>query len=280
MLRIGNFNELKVAREVDFGYYLSTDDGRELLLPRKYMPEGKEIGDVLNVFVYTDSEDRLIATTEVPYATVGEFAFLQVSDVNAAGAFLDWGISGKDLLVPFSQQKARMRQGGIYLVYVYLDDASKRVVASAKIERYIGNVIPNYRQGHKVSALVVEHTPIGYRVIVDNRHWGMIYDNEIFRPLELESTVEAFVKAVRDDCKIDLTLSDRAVKRVGNLSERILAAIDAAGGELHITDGSTPDEIREAFECSKKDFKKAIGHLYKEQKIMLGNGIIVRNTEY
>ncbi len=280
MLKIGNFNELKVAREVDFGYYLSTDDGRELLLPRKYMPEGKGIGDVLNVFVYTDSEDRLIATTEVPYATVGEFAFLQVSDVNAAGAFLDWGISGKDLLVPFSQQKARMRQGGIYLVYVYLDDASKRVVASAKIERYIGNVIPDYRQGHKVSALVVEHTPIGYRVIVDNCHWGMIYDNEIFRPLELESTVEAFVKTVRDDYKIDLTLSDRAVKRVGSLSERILDAIEAAGGELHITDASTPDEIREAFECSKKDFKKAVGHLYKEQKIILGDDVITRNKKH
>lgn len=277
MLKIGNYNTLKVAREVDFGYYLSTDDDRELLLPRKYMPEDKGIGDELKVFVYTDSEDRLIATTEVPYAAVGDFAYLQVKDVNNAGAFLDWGIPGKDLLVPYSEQKARMKQGGIYLVYVYLDDASKRVVASAKIEHFIGNVIPEYRPGQRVSALIVEHTPIGYRAIVDNRHWGMIYDNEIFRPLELESTVKAFVKSVREDYKIDLTLSDRAVKRVGDLSDRILEAIDAAGGELHVTDASTPDEIREAFECSKKDFKKAVGHLYKEKKILLGEGVIVRS---
>lgn len=277
MLKIGNYNTLKVAREVDFGYYLSTDDDRELLLPRKYMPEDKGVGDELKVFVYTDSEDRLIATTEVPYAAVGDFAYLQVKDVNNAGAFLDWGIPGKDLLVPYSEQKARMKQGGIYLVYVYLDDASKRVVASAKIEHFIGNVIPEYRPGQRVSALIVEHTPIGYRAIVDNRHWGMIYDNEIFRPLELESTVKAFVKSVREDYKIDLTLSDRAVKRVGDLSDRILEAIDAAGGELHVTDASTPDEIREAFECSKKDFKKAVGHLYKEKKILLGEGIIARS---
>lgn len=277
MLKIGNYNTLKIAREVDFGYYLVTDDGRELLLPRKYMPEDKGIGDELKVFVYTDSEDRLIATTEVPYAVVGDFAYLQVKDVNNAGAFLDWGIPGKDLLVPYSEQKARMKQGGIYLVYVYLDDASKRVVASAKIEHFIGNVIPEYRPGQRVSALIVEHTPIGYRAIVDNRHWGMIYDNEIFRPLELESTVKAFVKSVREDYKIDLTLSDRAVKRVGDLSDRILEAIDVAGGELHVTDASTPDEIREAFECSKKDFKKAVGHLYKEKKILLGEGVIVRS---
>lgn len=277
MLKIGNYNTLKIAREVDFGYYLVTDDGRELLLPRKYMPEDKGIGDELKVFVYTDSEDRLIATTEVPYAVVGDFAYLQVKDVNNAGAFLDWGIPGKDLLVPYSEQKARMKQGGIYLVYVYLDDASKRVVASAKVEHFIGNVIPEYRPGQHVSALIVEHTPIGYRAIVDNRHWGMIYDNEIFRPLELESTVKAFVKSVREDYKIDLTLSDRAVKRVGDLSDRILEAIDAAGGELHVTDASTPDEIREAFECSKKDFKKAVGHLYKEKKILLGEGIIARS---
>ncbi len=277
MLKIGNYNTLKIAREVDFGYYLVTDDGRELLLPRKYMPEDKGIGDELKVFVYTDSEDRLIATTEVPYAVVGDFAYLQVKDVNNAGAFLDWGIPGKDLLVPYSEQKARMKQGGIYLVYVYLDDASKRVVASAKVEHFIGNVIPEYRPSQRVSALIVEHTPIGYRAIVDNRHWGMIYDNEIFRPLELESTVKAFVKSVREDYKIDLTLSDRAVKRVGDLSDRILEAIDAAGGELHVTDASTPDEIREAFECSKKDFKKAVGHLYKEKKILLGEGIIARS---
>ena len=276
MLKIGNYNTLTVGREVDFGYYLTTDDGREILLPRKYMPDDATVGSQIEVFVYTDSEDRLIATTEVPFAQVGQFAFMQVRDVNHTGAFLDWGISGKDLLVPFSEQKARMRQGGIYLVYVYLDDETKRVVATAKFEHYVGNRYPDLHPGAEVEALIIEHTSIGYRAIVNNLYWGMIYDNEIFRPLELEETATAYVKAVRDDGKIDLTLSDRAKRRVGDLSDRILEAIEAAGGELRITDASTPDEIRAAFSCSKKDFKKAVGHLYKEKKILLGDGFIVK----
>lgn len=279
MLKIGNYNTLRVARRVDFGLYLLDEEsGTEILLPARYVPDGTQIGDEIRVFVYTDSDDRLIATTEVPFATVGQFAFLQVRDVNATGAFLDWGLT-KDLLVPYSQQKARMSRGGIYLVYVYLDDASKRVAASAKVERFLGNVLPDYRQGQRVEILVVEHTPIGYRVIVDNRHWGMVYDNEIFRPLELQQTVEAFVKAVRPDGKIDITLSDHAVRRVSHLSARILEAIEVSGGEISITDDSTPDEIREAFACSKKDFKKAVGHLYKEGKILLGEGKIVLNKQ-
>lgn len=278
MLKIGNYNMLPIAREVDFGVYLTAPDGCEILLPAKYVPEGAAVGDEVKVFVYTDSEDRLIATTEVPYAVVGDFAFLQVKDVNAAGAFLDWGIPGKDLLVPFNQQKARMKQGGIYLVYVYLDHASNRVAASAKVEHFIGNAYPDYKPRKAVQALIVEHTPLGYRAIVDNAHWGMIYDNEVYAPLELESTVTAYVKNVRDDGKIDLSVNDTTGRRVTSLSDRILEAIDRAGGELHITDASTPDEIREAFACSKKDFKKAVGHLYKEQLILLGDGVIVRNN--
>lgn len=275
MLKIGQYNELVVAREVDFGYYLATDDGREILLPRKYMPDDKGIGDTIRVFVYTDSEDRLIATTETPFATVGEFAFLQVKDVNSVGAFVDWGLPGKDVLVPFSEQKSRMKQGGIYLVYLYLDAVTGRVAASGKVEKYLGNVLPDYTPGQKVEALVVEHTPIGYRAIVDNRHWGMIYDNEIFRALELEETVTAFVKAVRDDGKIDLTLSDKARRRVCDLSDVLLNALRSAGGTIYITDASSPEEIKAAFGVSKKDFKKAVGHLYKEKKILLGEGKIV-----
>lgn len=279
MLKIGQYNTLKVAREVDFGYYLSTDDGREILLPRKYMPVDKGIGDEVDVFVYTDSEDRLIATTETPYATVGECAFLQVKDVNATGAFMDWGLPGKDVLVPFNEQKARMKQGGIYPVYLFLDHATGRVAATAKLEKYIGNAYPDYKPGTAVEALVMEHTPIGYRVVVDNRHWGMIYDNEIFRPLELEETVHAFVKNVRDDGKIDLSLSDRARKRVSDLSAAILDALHAGGGKISITDSSTPEEIKASFGVSKKDFKKAVGHLYKEKKILLGEGVIALNAE-
>jgi len=275
MLKIGKYNTLRVARRVDFGLYLDAGDGVEILLPQRYVPEGTKIGDELTVFVYNDSDDRLIATTETPFATVGEFAYLQVRDVNATGAFLDWGLP-KDLLVPFSQQRARMNRGGIYLVYVYLDDSTKRIAASAKVDKFLGNVIPRYREGDKVSCLVIDHTPIGYKVIVDNLHRGMIYDNQVYRPLELEQTIDAFVRTVRADGKIDLILSDKTGRRVGDLSERILEAIDREGGELYVTDASTPEEIKAAFACSKKDYKKALGHLYKEGRVLLGRDKIVR----
>ncbi len=270
MLKIGNFNTLHVARTVDFGLYLETENGNEVLLPAKYIPEGTKVGDELKVFVYTDSEDRPIATTDTPYATVGKFAFLDVRDVNEVGAFLDWGVEGKDLLVPFSQQKSRMHRGGTYLVYVYLDHATMRVAATAKIERYLGNVIPEYKRGEKVEVLVIEQTPIGFKVIVDNLHRGMIYENEIFEPIEVGQSLEAFVKSVREDGKIDLSLSDKAKRRTASLSEKILAAV-AKDGELHLTDKSSPDDIRLRFACSKKDYKKALGHLYKEGKIVISN---------
>lgn len=276
MVKIGRYNTLKVARRVDFGLYLDAGDGLEILLPQRYVPDGTKIGDELDVFIYNDSDDRLIATTETPYATVGEFAYLQVRDVNATGAFLDWGLP-KDLLVPFSQQRARMNRGGIYLVYVYLDDSTKRIAASAKVDKFLGNVIPQYREGDKVSCLVTDHTDIGYRVIVDNLHRGMIYDNQVYRPLEIQQTIEAFVRVVRPDGKIDLILSDKTGRRVGDLAGRILEAIDDQGGELFITDASTPDEIKAAFACSKKDYKKALGHLYKEGKIMLSREKITRS---
>ncbi|MDO4319864.1 MAG: S1-like domain-containing RNA-binding protein [Bacteroidales bacterium] len=275
MINIGRYNTLKVARRVDFGLYLDAGDGLEILLPQRYVPDGVKIGDELTVFIYNDSDDRLIATTETPFATVGEFAFLQVRDVNATGAFLDWGLP-KDLLVPFSQQRARMNRGGIYLVYVYFDDSTKRIAASAKIDKFLGNVIPRYRDGDKVSCLVIDHTDIGYKVIVDNLHRGMIYENQVYRPLELEQTIEAFVRAVRTDGKIDLILSDKTGRRVSDLSEHILQAIDDEGGQLFITDNSTPDEIKAAFACSKKDYKKALGYLYKKGLIMLSREKITR----
>ncbi len=268
MLKIGNYNTLRVARAVDFGLYLETESGKEVLLPRRYVTDQMAIGDELKVFVYTDSEDRPIATTDIPYATVGEFAFLDVRDVNDYGAFLDWGIAGKDLLVPYSQQRSRMNRGGNYLVYIYLDHATMRVAATAKIERYLGNVLPSYKRGQRVEALVIEQTPIGYKVIVDNLHRGMIYENEIFENVEIGQTLPAFVKSVREDGKIDLSLSDKAVRRTASLSDKILEAI-AAEGSLTLTDKSSPDDIRARFACSKKDYKKALGHLYKEGKITI-----------
>ncbi len=268
MVNIGKYNTLKINRFVDFGAYLDAGNGVEILIPSRYIPEGVQIGDEIRVFVYTDSEDRLIATTEHPFAQVGEVAFLQVVDVNRVGAFLDWGLS-KQLLVPFSEQKTHMAAGGIYPVYVYLDNVTKRVVATAKIEKYIGNVLPEYHRGDEISALIWQHTPIGYRVIVDNLHFGMIYDNEIFRPLEIGVSVKAYVKSIRDDGKIDLTLSGNIEQRIASLATRILDYITTNGGCVDISDKSSPERIEATFQCSKKDFKKAVGHLYKEHKILL-----------
>lgn len=270
MVNIGKQNRLPVAKIVDFGAYLDAGNGVEILLPARYIANPLGVGDEIDVFIYTDSEDRLIATTEKPFAQVGEFAFLEVVDVNQVGAFLDWGLP-KNLLVPFREQKVRMREGGVYPVYIYLDDMTKRIVATGKIDKYLGNVFPDYERGDEVTALVLQHTPIGYRVIVDNLHNGMIYENEIFRNLEIGDTIKAFVKNVREDGKIDLTLSGNVAERVGQLADRILNYVRINGGAVPMSDKSSPDEIQAKFQCSKKDFKKALGHLFKEHKIVIAD---------
>lgn len=276
MLKIGQYNRLKANRMVDFGAYLDAGDGKEILMPNKYIEDELKPGDEVDVFVYTDSEDRLVATTERPFAMVGEFAYLQVAEVTKVGAFLDWGLQVKQLLVPFSEQRQKMVEGGIYLVYVYLDDTTKRVVASAKYEKFVGNVWPHYSPGQKAQALLVQHTPIGYKCIVDNLHWGMIYDNEVFQPLAIEQTITAYVKNIREDGKIDLRLTDRARARTADLSDVIMDALEKAGGRLPLTDKSSPEEIQQSLQCSKRDFKKAVGKLYKERKIALSADGIVK----
>lgn len=270
MIKTGKYNELRVSRFTDFGAYLTDDDARkptEILMPAKYVDEDLVVGDTVKAFVYLDSEDRLVATTEVPFAQVGEFAFLQAVQVNRIGAFLDWGLT-KNVLCPFSEQRIKMHEGGIYLVYIYVDDETKRIVASAKIDKFLGNVFPEYRQGQKVEALAYAHTEIGYKVIVDNMHKGMIYDNETFAPVELESTFTAYVKAVRPDGKIDLTLTMPGTQgRVTRIGDRIMEMLEK--GDFNLTDNSSPEDIKETLHCSKKDFKKAIGALYKDRKITI-----------
>lgn len=270
MIKIGQYNRLKVTRLVDFGAYLDGGDGTEILIPAKYLAEVPQEGDELDVFVYTDSEDRLIASTEKPFIQVGQFAFLQVVDVNdRVGAFLDWGVTAKDLLCPFNEQKVRMRPGGLYCVYAYLDDATKRVVASSKLEKFLGNVFPEYMQHERVEALVIQRTEIGYKAIVNNLHAGMIYVDELIEHPEIGQTVTAYVKKIRVDGKLDLTLKDTNRQRAHGLADKILEYLRSHGGESTITDKSSPDEIANAFGCSKKDFKKAVGYLYKERKILV-----------
>lgn len=273
MIQIGKYQELEVRRLSDYGAYLgSADDAAEVLLPNRYLTPEIKVGDTIKVFIYKDSEDRPVATTEHPFATVGEFAFLQVSQVNDIGAFMDWGLP-KDLLVPYSEQRVRMRKGGFYLVYIYIDSNTGRLVASAKIEKFLGNVFPAYKVGDEVEALVYEHNEIGYKVIVDNLHRGIIYANEIYRPIELEQSIKAFVKQVRPDGKIDLTLNDAAPRRVASLADRILAHLQDEAGSL--SEKMSPFQIETLFSCSKKDFKKAVGQLYRERKVIISpEGIV------
>ena len=273
MLKIGKYNSLQVSRNVDFGAYLADRDGNEVLLPARYITVPLQPGNELEEFVYKDSEDRPVATTEHPFAEVGEFAYLQVTQVNNTGAFLDWGLVGKELLVPYSEQKMKLSRGMVVLVYVYLDNATQRVVASAKIEKFLGNRYPDYKLGDKVEALVYKHTELGYKAIVDNLFHGMVYENELYKPLEIGKTIPAYVKQVREDGKIDLVLSGGNDGRVDALMERILDRLkDQPGCFLPISDSASPETIRATFQCSKKDFKKAIGHLYRDRKIVITDG--------
>ncbi|MBE6318836.1 MAG: GntR family transcriptional regulator [Bacteroidales bacterium] len=278
MLKIGKFNTLKVLKIVEFGLYLDGGNDIEILLPSRYVSEIPQIGQELNVFIYADSEDRLIATTEKPLTQVGQFAYLNVKSVNRIGAFLDWGLM-KDLLVPFSEQRARMKQGGKYLVYTYLDDATKRIVASSKIDKFLGNTIPAYTKGEKVECLVYDETEIGYKVIVNHLHKGMIYKNEIFQSVDIEDVVDGYVKQIRDDGKIDITLNDSTINRINALAERFLQFIKINGGKTTLSDKSSPDLIKSILQCSKKDFKKAIGLLYKSKLIKIEETSISLNDE-
>lgn len=270
MAEIGKNNLLTVARREEYGLYLKDENGDEILLPNRYVTDDMAIGDEIEVFVYTDSEDRPVATTEKPFAQVGDFALLRVKSVNSVGAFLDWGLM-KDLLVPFREQKVRMTAGRSYIVYVYLDDESQRVVASAKLDKFLDNKIPQYKFRQKVDILVVQRTDLGYKVIVDNLFWGMIYHNEIYQDVNIGDRYVAFIKNVRRDGKIDIKLGDREVKRVKSLADTIIEYIAENGGSISITDKSSPELIREVFSCSKKDYKKTLGFLYKAKKILIAS---------
>lgn len=227
-IALGRYNQLEVVKEVDFGVYLNGDEDGEILLPKRYVPAGCKPGDVLNVFIYLDMEERLVATTLHPYVQVGEFASLEVAWVNQFGAFLNWGLM-KDLFVPFREQKMKMLKGNRYIVHVHLDEESFRIVASAKVERYLSDEKPVYRRGEEVDVLVWQKTDLGFKVIVDNRFSGMLYQNEIFQPVKLGMKLKAYIKQVREDGKIDLELQPYGAKKVDDFSETLLQYIKEKG---------------------------------------------------
>ena len=266
MLQIGKINELEITHLVDFGLYLNGGEHGEILLPLRYASRDMKPGDKVKVFIYRDSEDRLIATTEKPYAQVGEFAFLKVKATNSIGAFMDWGLL-KDLLVPFREQKVKMIPGRSYTVYVYLDDETQRIVASAKLQKFLDNKMPDFKVGDEVKARIYQRTDLGYKVIINDLFSGQIYHNEIYDEINIGELHYATVKNIRPDGKIDLILGRSTRNRVTELADDILDYIEECGGEMKITDSSSPEKIREVFGCSKKDFKKAIGALFKAKTI-------------
>lgn len=267
-IKLGKYNQLEVVKEVDFGVYLNGDEDGEILLPKRYVPEGTKPGDVLNVFIYLDMEERLVATTLQPYAQVGEFACLEVAWVNQFGAFLNWGLM-KDLFVPFREQKMKMQKGKRYVVYVHLDEESYRIVASAKVEHFLSTEKPDYQPGQEVEVLVWQRTDLGYKVIVENKFSGMLYHNEIFQPLEVGMRLTAFIKQVRPDGKIDLVLQQAGARKVDDFSEVLWQYIKDNDGFTPLNDKTDAEIIYHTFGVSKKTFKKAVGDLYKKRRIVL-----------
>ena len=277
-LRLGQTNRLTVVRRAEQGLYLSGGP-EDILLPNRYVPEGANVGDELDVFVYLDSEERLVATTETPLAQVGDFAWLEVAWVNQFGAFLDWGLM-KDLFVPFSEQKMKMQKGRSYLVHIHLDPQTYRIVASAKIERYLSKDWPPYHGGDEVDALIWQKTDLGFKAIVDNQFAGLLFDDEIFRELHSGDRLRAFVKQVRPDGKIDLSLQRKGQKAVADFSDILFNHLRTNGGFSALGDKSPAEEIYALFGVSKKVFKKAVGDLYRRRLITIENeGIRVNENE-
>ena len=267
---IGQYAELPVEDIAPMGVYLKAPGGENILLPKKYIPGHIEKGETIKVFIYTDSEDRVIATTLQPYAIAGEVASLKVVDINDYGAFMDLGIA-KDLFVPYREQKLKMEPGKFYIVYVYLDEESMRLAGSTRLERYIDQVEHNYKAGDEVSIIITRKTDRGYSAIINNKHWGLLYENELFKNIRVGKKYTGYIKKVREDRKIDLTLEKPGYAAVDPASEKILEVLKKHNGSINVTDNSPPEIIYQKFQMSKKLFKKAVGKLYKERRITLND---------
>ncbi len=265
---IGKFNKLKVVKEFDFGLYLDGAELGEILLPRRYVPEGCKIDDEVDVFIYFDSSDRIISTTEIPLAQVGEFAFLHVKTVDEFGAFLEWGLM-KDLLVPFREQKVPLTKGRSCVVYVFYDEKSNRIAASAKVEKYLNLTPPAYSVGEEVDLLIWKATDLGYKVIINHAHQGILYANEVFQELAVGQKMKGFIKKVREDLKIDVGLFPSGYANIKQNSDAILGYLEHQGGYADISDKTPAETIHSLFGISKKTFKKILGDLYSQRIILI-----------
>lgn len=267
MTVLGKKNTLRVTRETPHGFYLDAGEEGEILLPRKYITRGTVPGSELDVFVYRDSEDRLTATTETPFAMVGEFAVLRVTGVNREiGAFLDWGLQ-KDLLLPFREQEYPVAVGQSAVVYVHLDPRSDRIYATTRLSRHLSATPPQYVPGQPVDIIIIRETPLGYIALVEGAHLGLLYHSSQTELFEPGKKVQGYIAAMRPDGKIDLTLESSGQQRVMELKDQILAELKANDGCIKLDDESSPDDIRAAFGASKKAFKQAVGTLFKQRRI-------------
>ncbi|HHF2875293.1 TPA: S1 RNA-binding domain-containing protein [Vibrio diabolicus] len=269
MIKIGQINSLEVIKKADFGVFLDGDDYGSVLLPNKYVPEGTEIGDHVDVFLYFDSESQLAATIERPIAQVGEWGLMKIEGVNATGAFVNWGIKEKDLLIPFSEQRTRFSAGQTILVYVYTDKASGRIVGTTKFNKWLDKTPANYEVNEQVDLIIAERSQLGYKAIVNGKHWGMIFPSDVFGKLYIGKKLKGFIKQIREDGKIDLALQKVGVAKMDDLCSKILDLLEKKGGFLPLNDKSSPDAIFDAFRTSKGTYKKTIGGLYKQGKIVI-----------
>jgi len=269
MIKIGEFANLEIVKEVDFGLYLDGGPFGEILLPNNTVPANAKVGEDIEVFIYLDSEDRIIATTMKPKLTVGDFAVLEVKAVGEYGAFLDWGLV-KDLFVPFREMKEKMQIGKSYLVRAYIDGTSDRIAASSNLNRFVKRESEELEKGEEVNIIIAEETDLGFKVVVNKKYWGLVFRNEVFQKLEIGEKLNAFVKQVREDKRLDISLKKQGYqKQIPDDVAVVLNKLEAQNGFISITDKSSPAEIKSHFNMSKKAFKRAVGSLYKERKITL-----------
>lgn len=267
MAQLGRRNTLPVLHSSPPGIYLDGGPLGEILLPRRYIPAGTGQGDLLDVFVYRDSEDRLVATTDTPLAMVGEFAVLEVAAINRqVGAFLNWGLP-KDLLLPFREQTDRLWVGDKVLVYVKVDERTDRIIATTRLQKHASKERPPFKTGQAVRLMIAQKTPLGYNAIVEGTHMGLLHQGGVATPLQPGQELGGYIAQIHPGGKLDLCLDASGYQRVASLTDRILAALQAAGGRLRFDDESSPEELRAAFDTSKKAFKQALGALYKQRKI-------------
>lgn len=273
MIHIGEYNTLEILRDTEPGLFLGDEEGNEVLLPNRYVPTVFDIGDTLNVFVYLDNDERLVAVTDKPYIKKGDFALLRCNDVTKHGAFLDWGMV-KELFCPFKEQVFKMKKGGWYLVHCYLDEETNRLVASSKTNRFLDNRELTVKQFDEVDIIVSHPSDIGMNVIVNKKHLGLIYKDEIFKDLSVGDRLKGIVKKVRRNNKLDIALGQIGYRNIEPNSQAILDELNDYGGFLELTDKSSPEAIKEILQMSKKSFKKAVGSLYKQRLIAIEeNGI-------